>query len=57
MKMKKKKIDFESGGWSGSRHLSALGLMETFFQFYDLTTAKNLLAEMMAYSGKAKVLR
>ncbi len=55
--MKKKKIDFESGGWSGSCHLSAVGLMETFFQFYDLPAAKNLLAEMMAYSRKAKVLK
>ncbi|WP_294232660.1 hypothetical protein [uncultured Chryseobacterium sp.] len=55
--MKKKKIDFESGGWSGSCHLSALGLMETFFQFYDPATAKNVLAEMMAHSRKAKVLR
>lgn len=55
--MKKKKIDFESGGWSGSCHLSALGLLKTFFQFYDLATAKNLLAEMMAYSMKGKVLR
>lgn len=38
--MKKKKIDFESGGWSGSRPLSDILLMETFFQFYDLHTAK-----------------
>jgi len=55
--MKKKKIDFESVGWSGSCHLSALSLLDTFFQFYDLPTAKNLLVEMMAYNGKAKVLR
>lgn len=55
--MKKKKIDFESVGWSGSCHHSALSLLETFFQFYDLPTAKTLLAEMMAHSGKEKVLR
>lgn len=55
--MKKKKIDFESSGWSGSCHHSALSLLETFFQFYDPATAKNLLAEMMVYSQKRKVLR
>ena len=55
--MKKKKIDFESGGWSGGHHFSAFGILETFFQFYDLPTAKNLLAEMMAYSRKEKVMR
>lgn len=55
--MKKKKIDFESGGWSGSRHLSAIRLIETFFQFYDLPTAKNLFAEIMEYSQKEKVLK
>lgn len=55
--MKKKKIDFESGGWSGSCHHSALSLLETFFQFYDLATAKNLLAEVMLHSQKRKVLR
>lgn len=55
--MKKKKIDFESGGWSGSCYRSALSLLETFFQFYDLATAKSLLAEMMVYSQKGKVLR
>ncbi|WP_294225939.1 hypothetical protein [uncultured Chryseobacterium sp.] len=55
--MKKKKIDFESGGWAGTGPFSAVGLLETFFQFHDLATAKNLLSEMMAYSRKEKVLR
>lgn len=55
--MKKKKINFESGGWSGSHHFSAFGILETFLRFYDLATAKNLLAEMMAHSQKRKVLK
>ncbi|WP_295220288.1 hypothetical protein [uncultured Chryseobacterium sp.] len=55
--MKKKKNDFESGGWAGTNRFSAIGLLETFFQFHDLATAKNLLAEMMGYSRKEKVLR
>lgn len=55
--MKKKKIDFESGGWAGINRFSAAGLLETFFQFHDLATAKNLLSDMMAYSRKEKVLR
>ncbi|WP_294333072.1 hypothetical protein [uncultured Chryseobacterium sp.] len=55
--MKKKKIDFESEGWAGTNRFSAAGLLETFFQFHDLATAKNLLSEMMAYSRKEKILR
>lgn len=55
--MKKKKIDFESGGWAGTNRFSVIGLLETFFQFHDLATAKNLLSDMMAYSRKEKVLR
>lgn len=55
--MKKKKIDFESGGWAGTGRFSAIGLLEIFFQFHDLSTAKNLLFEIIAYSQKEKVLR
>ncbi len=55
--MKKKKNDFESEGWAGTNRFSATRLLETFFQFHDLATAKNLLYEMMVYSRKKKVLR
>ncbi len=55
--MKKKKIDFESEGWAGTNRFSAAGLLETFFQFHDLATAKKLLSEMMVYSRKDKVLQ
>lgn len=50
--MKKKKRDFESLFWSGTREHTAMGLLETFFQFNDLATAKETLNTMVQYSIK-----
>jgi hypothetical protein len=52
--MKKKKRDFESLFWSGTRKHTAMGLLETFFQFNDLATAKETLSTMVQYSVKKK---
>ncbi|WPO84029.1 hypothetical protein SD427_06780 [Chryseobacterium sp. JJR-5R] len=54
--MKKKNIDFESGGWTEHRKHSALSLMDTFFQFHDPAAAKNRLYEIMEYAQNRKVL-
>ncbi len=45
--MKKKKTDFESRFWSGSRKHSAIGLLEVFFQFNNPTEVKEMLSTMM----------
>jgi len=52
--LKNKKIDFESRFWSGSKTNSRIKLIEKFFQFNDLVTAKELLNQIMIYSGKKK---
>lgn len=52
--MKKKKTGFESRFWSGSRKHSAVGLLEVFFQFNNLTEAKQMLSSMMHNSVQKK---
>lgn len=52
--MKKKKTDFESRFWSGSRKHSAIGLLEVFFQFNNLTEVKEMLSNMMHNSVQKK---
>ena len=48
--MKKKKTDFEARFWSGTRKHSAVGLLETFFQFNDLEIVKEAFTTMVQYS-------
>lgn len=52
--MKSKRIDFEARFWSGSRKHSGVRLIETFFHFNDLVTAKATLNNIMIYAGKKK---
>jgi hypothetical protein len=52
--MKKKKTDFESRFWSGSRKHSAVGLLEVFFQFNNLAEVKEMLNTMMHHSAQKK---
>jgi len=52
--MKKNSIDFESRFWSGRKKHSALSLMEVFFQFHDLVTAKKYLNLIMQYATQRK---
>ncbi|WP_185205522.1 hypothetical protein [Chryseobacterium sp. C3] len=52
--MKKKSIDFESRFWCGRKKHSALPLMEVFFQFHDLVTAKKHLNLIMQYAAQRK---
>ena len=44
----------ESRFWSGSRTNSEIKLIKNFFQFNDLVTTKELLNQIMLYSGKKK---
>jgi len=50
--MKKIKTDFETCLWAESRKRSGLQLMETFFQFNDLTASKKKLHNIMNYAVK-----
>lgn len=52
--MKKNSIDFESRFWCGRKKHSALSLMEVFFQFHDLVTAKKHLNLIMQYAAQRK---
>ncbi|WP_139326175.1 hypothetical protein [Chryseobacterium gambrini] len=52
--MKKIIIDFESRFWCGEKKHSPLPLMEVFFQFHDLVTAKERLNLIMQYAAKPK---
>ena len=52
--MKKKKTDFESRFWSGTRKHSATGLLEAFFQFNNLTEVKETLTIMVQCSVQKK---
>ena len=52
--MKKKKTDFESRFWSGTRKHSAAGLLEVFFQFNNLAEVKQMLNTMMHSSVQKK---
>lgn len=51
----KKTINFESRFWSGRNKHSALALMEVFFQFHDLITAKERLNLIMQYAAQRKI--
>ncbi len=53
-RLKNKSIDFDARFWSGSRKHSGIKLIETFFQFNDLVTAKQMLNNIMIYAGKKK---
>ncbi|WP_419487356.1 hypothetical protein [Chryseobacterium bernardetii] len=53
--MKNKRINFEAQFWSGSRKHSRLQLIESFFHFNDLITAKQMLNKIMIYAGKKKM--
>ncbi|WP_294231121.1 hypothetical protein [uncultured Chryseobacterium sp.] len=53
--MKKKKTDLESRFWSGRSKLSPVSLLEAFFQFHDLGTAKERLNRIMAHAVQGKV--
>ncbi|WP_294312755.1 hypothetical protein [uncultured Chryseobacterium sp.] len=53
--MKKKKTDLESRFWSGRSNPSPVPVLEAFFQFHDLATAKERLNRMMAYAVQGKV--
>lgn len=50
----KNTINFESRFWSGRKKYSALPLMEVFFQFHDLITAKERLNLIMQYAAQRK---
>ena len=52
--MKKKKTDFESRFWSGTRKHTAIGLLEVFFQFNNLAEVKEMLGNMMHHSVQKK---
>lgn len=52
--MKKKKRDFGARFWSGTRKHSAVGLLETFFQFNDVVMVKETLSTMVQYSVQEK---
>lgn len=52
--MKKNNIDFESRFWSGRSKLSPVALVDVFFQFYDLATAKERLNRIMQYAAQGK---
>lgn len=54
IRMKKIIIDFESRFWCGEKKHSPLPLMEVFFQFHDLITAKERLNLIMQYAAKPK---
>ncbi len=53
-RLKNKRIDFEARFWSGSRKHSGIKLLESFFHFNDLVTAKQMLNKIMIYAGKKK---
>lgn len=53
--MKKKRTDFEARFWPGTRKHSAVGLLETFFQFNSLAEVKETLSMMMQSSVQKNV--
>lgn len=52
--MKNRKRDFGARFWSGTRKHSAVGLLETFFQFNDLAEVKQNLSTMVQCSVQQK---
>ncbi|WP_449388425.1 hypothetical protein [Chryseobacterium lineare] len=53
--MKNKKLDFAAKFWSGTRKHSATGLLETFFQFNDLSATKETLNQMVQCSVQKNI--
>lgn len=53
-RLKNKRIDFEARFWSGNRKHSRIKLIEAFFHFNDLITAKQMLNNIMIYAGQKK---
>ncbi|WP_294297433.1 hypothetical protein [uncultured Chryseobacterium sp.] len=53
--MKKEKTNLESRFWSGRNKPSLVTLLEVFFQFHDLATAKDRLSLIMQYAVQGKV--
>ncbi|MBD3907104.1 hypothetical protein NAL32_21615 [Chryseobacterium sp. Ch-15] len=54
--MKKKKIDFEAEFWNGHTKHSCLTLIDAFFKMDYLSEVKGMLADVISYSTKPKVL-
>lgn len=52
--MKNRKRDFGARFWSGTRKHSAVGLLETFFQFNDLAIVKEAITAIVQYSVQKK---
>ena len=52
--MKKKNLDLEARFWSGSEVHSGVKLLETFFQFNDPATAREMLNVIIIHTGKKK---
>lgn len=52
--MKKKNLDLEARLWSGSEMDSGVKLMETFFQFNDPATAREMLNKIIISAVKKK---
>ncbi|SMP12940.1 hypothetical protein [Chryseobacterium profundimaris] len=50
----KKHLPFESRFWSGRKKHSTLALIDVFFQFHDLVTAKERLHLIMQYAVQRK---
>ncbi len=53
--MKKNHIDFESRFWSGRSKHSPVPVLELFFEFHDLATAKERLNLIMQYAVQGKM--
>lgn len=52
--MKKKNLDLEARFWAGSEVHSGVKLLETFFQFNDPATAREMLNKIMISAVKKK---
>lgn len=53
--MKNKKRNFEARFWSGTGKHSAVGLLESFFQFHDLAVVKETLNQMVQCSVQKNI--
>jgi len=53
--MKKNNIDFESRFWSGRSTPSPVSVLELFFEFHDLATAKERLNLIVQYAVQGKM--
>jgi hypothetical protein len=53
--MKKKKANFESRFWSGRNKHSPVPVLELFFEFHDLSMAKERLNLIMQYAVQGKM--